>query len=56
MELSEKEAKTVLELTAEAWSEGQGSEGDNALVRRIVGAFPGLEVSPIVSHFLGEQK
>ena len=36
MEITKKEANTILELTAIAWGEGLGSEGDNALMERVI--------------------
>jgi len=52
MEISKEEGLTILGLTETAWDEGLGSDGDKALVRRIIFTYPDLEIPSLVKHQL----
>ena len=55
MEISREEGLTILKLTAIAWDEGLGSGGDDALMRRIIEAYPDLEVPTTVNFMLNKK-
>lgn len=48
MEISKEEAQIILELAHIAWAEGLGSNGDHDLMKRIIDAYPALEVPALV--------
>ena len=50
MEISEKEAHTILQLIETVWCERLGNYGDGILARRIVMEFPDIEVPFLVGE------
>jgi len=56
MDITEKEAETIISLASIVWGEGYGAEGDKELIRRIFTEYPKLSDSFMECRLLFQEQ